>query len=137
MSPRPRVRCATRHLVAGVVCATLIAGTAAAQAPVRVASPDGRTQVSVQIRDGRAYYAVQRDGRALILPSLLGFAFQGPPPLRDSLRIADTSRDSHDEWWTQPWGEVARVHDHHNELGRSEWRTRKLRWRRPRRAPRC
>jgi alpha-glucosidase len=102
--------------VAGVACATLIAGTAAAQTPVGVASPDGRTQVSVQIRDGRAYYAVQRDGRALILPSLLGFAFQGAPPLRDSLRITDTTRDSHDEWWTQPWGEVARVRDHHNEL---------------------
>src|SRR6185312_7788352 len=25
-------------------------------------------------------------------------------------------RASHDEWWTQPWGEVARVHDHYNEL---------------------
>ena len=116
MSPRPRVRCATRHLVAGVACATLIASTAAAQIPLKVASPDGRTQVSVRIRDGRAYYDVQRDGRALILPSLLGFAFQGAPPLRDSLRITDTTRESHDEWWTQPWGEVARVHDHHNEL---------------------
>ena len=116
MSPRPRVRRATRHLVAGVACATLIASTAAAQIPLKVASPDGRTQVSVRIRDGRAYYDVQRDGRALILPSLLGFAFQGAPPLRDSLRITDTTRESHDEWWTQPWGEVARVHDHHNEL---------------------
>ena len=116
MSPRPRVRRATRHLVAGVACATLIASTAAAQIPLKVASPDGRTQVSVRIRDGRAYYDVQRDGRALILPSLLGFAFQGAPPLRDSLRITDTTRDSHDEWWTQPWGEVARVRDHHNEL---------------------
>jgi alpha-glucosidase len=102
--------------VAGVACATLIASTAAAQIPLKVASPDGRTQVSVRIRDGRAYYDVQRDGRALILPSLLGFAFQGAPPLRDSLRITDTTRESHDEWWTQPWGEVARVHDHHNEL---------------------
>jgi alpha-glucosidase len=116
MFSRPRVRCPIRHVVAGVACATLIAGTAAAQVPVKVASPDGRTQVSVQIRDGRAYYDVRRDGRALLLPSLLGFAFQGAPPLRDSLRITDTTRDSHDEWWTQPWGEVARVHDHHNEL---------------------
>jgi alpha-glucosidase len=102
--------------VAGVACATLVAGTAAAQTPVRVASPDGRTQVSVQIRDGRLTYSLARDGRALILPSLLGFAFQGAPPLRDSLRITDSTRDTHDEWWTQPWGEVARVHDHHNEL---------------------
>jgi alpha-glucosidase len=86
------------------------------RAQVRVASPDGRNVVTVAVRDGRLTYSLARDGRALILPSLLGFTFQGAPPLRDSLRITDSARASHDEWWTQPWGEVARVHDHHNEL---------------------
>jgi alpha-glucosidase len=81
-----------------------------------VTSPDGRNQVTVQLRDGRVYYGLTRDGRTLILPSLLGFAFRGAPPLRDSLRITDTTRATHDETWTQPWGEVARVRDHHNEL---------------------
>jgi alpha-glucosidase len=95
-------------------CTALIAGTAAAQ--VRVASPDGRNQVTFQIREGRAYYDLQRDGRALILPSLLGFEFRGATPLRDGLRITDTTRDTHDETWPQLWGEVARVRDHHNEL---------------------
>jgi alpha-glucosidase len=47
---------------------------------------------------------------------VLGFEFRGAPALRDGLRIADTARGSHNEWWTQPWGEVARVHDNHNEL---------------------
>ncbi|HTO72415.1 MAG TPA: glycoside hydrolase family 97 protein, partial [Gemmatimonadales bacterium] len=56
------------------------------------------------------------DGRPLILPSHLGFSFKGAPPLGEGLRITDTTRQSHDEWWTQPWGEVARVHDLHNEL---------------------
>ncbi|MGH7507993.1 MAG: glycoside hydrolase family 97 protein [Gemmatimonadales bacterium] len=83
---------------------------------VRAASPDGRTEVAVEIREGRLSYSLVRDGRALILPSLLGFEFRGTPPLRDGLRITDTTRQSHDEWWTQPWGEVARVRDHHNEL---------------------
>jgi alpha-glucosidase len=83
---------------------------------VRVASPDKRNQVTVEIRAGRLTYSLARDGRALILPSLLGFEFRGAPPLRDGLRITDTTRQSHDEWWTQPWGEVARVHDRHNEL---------------------
>jgi alpha-glucosidase len=82
----------------------------------QVASPDGRNQVTVEIREGRLGYSLARDGRPLILPSLLGFEFRGAPPLRDSLRISDTTRQSHDEWWTQPWGEVARVHDHYNEL---------------------
>jgi alpha-glucosidase len=86
------------------------------RAQVRVASPDDRTQVTVEVREGKLYYSLARDGRALVLPSLLGFEFRGAAPLRDGLRITDTTRKSHDEWWTQPWGEVARVRDHHNEL---------------------
>src|SRR6266550_4515575 len=85
-------------------------------AQVRVASPDGRNRVSVEIQQGRLYYSVQRDGRPLLLPSLLGVEFRGAPPLRDSLRLVDTSRTTFDETWTQPWGEVRQVRDHHNEL---------------------
>jgi alpha-glucosidase len=85
-------------------------------AQARVASPDGRTAVTVELREGRLTYRLDRDGRPLILPSLLGFEFRGAPPLRDGFRITDTTRQSHDEWWTQPWGEVARVRDQHNEL---------------------
>ena len=98
--------------------AAVILATAAApiEAQVRVASPDGRNQITVAILEGRLTYSLARDGRALILPSLLGFEFRGAPTLRDGLRITDTTRQAHDEWWTQPWGEVARVHDHHNEL---------------------
>src|SRR6266545_2951054 len=96
----------------------LAAGSAptSAQDRVRVTSPDGRNQVTVEIRDGALAYSVDRDGRAVLLPSRLGFAFQGAPPLSDGLRMVDTSRTTVDETWTQPWGEVARVRDHHNEL---------------------
>ena len=88
----------------------------AAQDRARIVSPDGRNRVTVEIRDGALLYSVDRDGRAVFLPSRLGIAFQGAPPLRDSLRMVETARDSADETWTQPWGEVARVRDHHNEL---------------------
>jgi alpha-glucosidase len=96
----------------------LLLGLAATtlHAQVRVASPDGRNQVVVEVRDGTLSYSLSRNDRALILPSLLGFEFRGAAPLRDGLRIADSSRRSHDEWWTQPWGEVARVREHYNEL---------------------
>ncbi|HUC41321.1 MAG TPA: glycoside hydrolase family 97 protein [Gemmatimonadales bacterium] len=87
-----------------------------ATSQVRVASPDGRNQVEVGTHEGRLYYAVRRDGRPLLTPSLLGFQFRGQPPLRDSLRIADSSRSTYDTTWTQPWGEVRRIRDHHNEL---------------------
>jgi alpha-glucosidase len=87
-----------------------------AQAPVTVSSPDSRTEVRVETRDGHLVYSVMRDRRALILPSLLGFEFRGAPPLRDGLRVTGSSTRSYDSTWTQPWGEVARVRDHHNEL---------------------
>ena len=96
--------------------ALLLASAAPAQAPLRVASPDGRNEVSVEIRDGRLAYSVRRDGRAVLTPSRLGFEFRGAPALRDSLRITAHAERSHDESWTQPWGEVARVRDHHNEM---------------------
>ncbi|MEA2724845.1 MAG: alpha-glucosidase [Gemmatimonadales bacterium] len=101
---------------AQLALATLVASAGPLASQVRVASPDGRNQVTVEIRDGHLTYSLARDGRGLILPSLLGFDLRGAPPLRDGLRITDTARTSHDEWWTQPWGEVARVRDHHNEI---------------------
>ncbi len=85
-------------------------------AQVRVTSPDGRNAVTVEIHDGRLYYSVQRDAHPLLLPSMLGFEFRGSRPVRDSLRIVDSSRSSYDTTWTQPWGEVSRIRDHHNEL---------------------
>ncbi|HXM37480.1 MAG TPA: glycoside hydrolase family 97 protein [Gemmatimonadales bacterium] len=96
----------------------LVAAAAArpALSQVRVTSPDGRNAVTVAVREGKLYYVVDRDGRALLTPSLLGFEFRGAPRLRDSLRITDSTRNTVDETWTQPWGEVARVRDHHNEL---------------------
>lgn len=100
----------------GLAAGTLPALVHPLGAQVNVLSPDGRNRVTVAIQDGHLTYSVDRDGRALILPSILGFEFRGAPRLRDGLRMVDTTRQSHDEWWTQPWGEVARVHDHHNEL---------------------
>ncbi len=87
-----------------------------AQDNLVVASPDGRNRVAVLVHDGQLYYTLTRDGRPLLLPSMLGFQFKGATPLRDGLRITGSARATHDETWTQPWGEVARVRDHHNEL---------------------
>jgi alpha-glucosidase len=96
-----------------VLCALL---PAPVEGQLQVASPDGRNRVTVEILEGHLAWSLARDNRPLILPSVLGFEFRGAPRLRDGLRISDSTRKSHDEWWTQPWGEVRRVHDHHNEL---------------------
>jgi alpha-glucosidase len=81
-----------------------------------VASPDGKNQVTLQVDGGNLKYSLFRSGHALIQPSLLGMQFAGQPALRDSLRITDTTRATHDETWTQPWGELSHVREHYNEL---------------------
>ena len=106
----------TRGMAFTALLMTLTAATAIAQDTISVASPDGRNKVGVATYQGRLYYILSRDGRSIMLPSMLGFEFKGAPAIRDSLRITGQARQSHDETWTQPWGEVARVRDHHNEL---------------------
>jgi alpha-glucosidase len=103
-------------LVAGIAIVAAGPALLPAQPTLRVASPDGKNVVTVSVRDGNLWYSVDREGQAVLLPSRLGFEFRGAPPLGDSVRIADSARTKADETWTQPWGEVARVRDQHNEL---------------------
>jgi len=95
---------------------TSVAASASAQSPLTVASPDGKTQVSVAVDGGVLRYSVRHNDANVVTPSRLGFAFKGAPSLVDSLRITGSQRATYDSTWTQPWGEVARVRDHHNEL---------------------
>jgi alpha-glucosidase len=101
---------------AGIVATAGSPAPAMAQPALHVASPDGKNAVTVIVHDGALQYSVNRQGHAFILPSRLGFEFRGAPPLGDSVRIVDSARTTVDETWTQPWGEVARIRDHHNEL---------------------
>src|SRR6266513_3303454 len=96
----------TRGMAFAAFLMALAATTAPAQDTINVSSPDGRNKVGVGINQGRLYYMLSRDGRWIMMPSMLGFEFRGAPPLRDSLRITGQARRSHDETWTQPWGEV-------------------------------
>jgi alpha-glucosidase len=110
-------RCISRSLIAGAVSITMLTGYAGAQGrALRVTSPDGRNAVLVEIREGNLAYSIQRQGRPILLPSRLGMEFRAQTPLRDSLIITGSTRRTVDQTWTQPWGEVARVRDHHNEL---------------------
>ena len=111
-----RMRRSKINMVLAVSFGALGPNSAAAQSPLRVASPDGKNALTVEVREGELRYSVQRQGRPVILPSRLGFEFRGAPALGDSMRVVDTARSTANETWTQPWGEVARVRDHHNEL---------------------
>jgi alpha-glucosidase len=86
------------------VALTAPGGTLSAQ--VGVASPDGRNHVTVEVREGRLSYGLARDGRPLILTSLLGFTFGGAPPHPARGRLSDTTPQAHHDCWTQTGGEV-------------------------------
>jgi alpha-glucosidase len=83
---------------------------------LRVNSPDGRIEVEFGLIDGVPHYSVRRDTIDVILPSRLGFTFLTDAPLNSNLKIGSSEFTSVDETWTQPWGEVKEVRDHHNEL---------------------
>ena len=76
-----RVRTLASALFLGLASSAL-----SAQAPLTVASPDGKTQVTVALDGGVLRYAVRHDGANVVMPSRLGFAFKGAAPLGDSLR---------------------------------------------------
>ena len=105
-----------RHMVFPIALVATSAGPTGAQQSAQVASPDGRIVVTVEAEDGGLFYRLERGGRKVLLPSRLGFEFRDAPPLRESLKLTGTERKAVDETWEQPWGEVARVRDHHNEL---------------------
>jgi alpha-glucosidase len=107
------VSCCRRLLLPALL---LAAPAAPAQAPLQVASPNGRNVVTVDVEGGHLRYAVARDGTPILTPSRLGLAFRGAPALEGGLRVAAVARAERDTTWTQPWGEVARVRDHHREL---------------------
>ena len=72
--------------------------------------------VTVGVVDGALVYAVERDGRKLILPSRLGFEFRERRRCTRASRSRARTRRANDEVWEQPWGEMALVRDLHNEL---------------------
>jgi len=87
------------------------------RASARVASPDARIAVEVTTdNEGRASYAVSRDGRPVIAPSRLGLMFTDTRKFERNLAIVDQQTQAHDERWEQPWGERRAMRDHHNEL---------------------
>lgn len=100
----------------GAALLLAVATPAGSQGTLTVASPDGRNVVTVGVLEAKPFYAVDRGGKHVILPSRLGFAFRGSRPLGDSVRMLGSLRSSRDTSWSLPWGEVSRVREHYNEL---------------------
>ena len=122
--------------VACMACACTAPETAFSESEALL-SPDGMLRLSFSVKDGIPMYALQRDGKDVVLPSRLGFEIRGtvksekidiqadrisktdalPGYMMDrGFELLDSSRDSLDETWEPVWGEESSIRNHYNEL---------------------
>lgn len=122
--------------IACMACACTAPETAFSESEALL-SPDGMLRLSFSVKDGIPMYALQRDGKDVILPSRLGFEMRGtvksekidiqadrisktdaiPGYMMDrGFELLDSSRDSLDETWEPVWGEESSIRNHYNEL---------------------
>lgn len=122
--------------VACMACACTAPETAFSESEALL-SPDGMLRLSFSVKDGIPMYALQWDGKDVVLPSRLGFEMRGtvksekidiqadrisktdalPGYMMDrGFELLDSSRDSLDETWEPVWGEESSIRNHYNEL---------------------
>lgn len=78
---------------------------------IRLFSPDHTRAVSIELHEGTLRYQVRKGKEEVIAPSQLGMVFKDGSSLTEGLKIVNISYHTHDESWTQPWGEVKIVND--------------------------
>lgn len=101
-----------------ITCALLPLSSLFAQnASNSVSSPNKRIQIVVDVsQDGAPRYAVQYDGRPLLLESKLGLKLAQGAGFEKGMTVIRSSKRSHDDTWTPVTGERSTVRDHYNEL---------------------
>ena len=82
-----------------------------------VTSPDGHIRLVFAL-DGnnRMTYQVSVGDTAFVTPSLLGFLAKDGVNLAEGFKVINTDFTTHDETWTQPWGENKNIRNHYNEM---------------------
>ena len=100
-----------------LICLTIsLFATAFANEPVKLQSPDKQLELSFELRDGVPYYALNRAGKPVVLPSKMGFILEWRDDLKDHFVLKETKYSTFDETWEPVWGEEAKIRNHYNEL---------------------
>ncbi len=82
----------------------------------RLTSPDGRLELRFELKDSVPYYSLYRDGKAVVLPSKMGFELEWRDDLAHAFVLKDVERSTFDEVWQPVWGEEANIRNHYNEM---------------------
>ena len=80
-------------------------------------SPNGHIRLAFAL-DGNNHmtYQVSVGDTVFITPSLLGFTAKDGVNLAEGFKVINTDFTTHDETWTQPWGENKNIRNHYNEM---------------------
>lgn len=84
--------------------------------PLSLKSPDGKMQLTFELRDGVPYYALDRTNQPVVLPSKMGFTLEWRDDLAHAFVLKDKQYSTFDETWEPVWGEEAHIRNHYNEL---------------------
>ena len=105
-----------------LLAATVLLAACGQKAPtlpadaVVLRSPDGQLELKFAVVDGVPEYALDRAGKAVVLPSRLGYELLDRESLDGGFTLTGTAFDSFDETWEPVWGEEASIRNHYNEL---------------------
>ena len=79
-------------------------------------SPDGQLELQFAVVNGVPEYTLDRAGKAVVLPSRLGYTLLDRENLDGGFTLTDSAFNSFDETWEPVWGEEASIRNHYNEL---------------------
>lgn len=108
---------APRHFLTALTALGAISATAA---PVHaadhvIASPDGRTRISLSDQGGQANFTLQFKGQTLITPSPLGLVLDKGGALSSGMKITGATQRSADETYELVVGKTRTVRHRYNE----------------------
>jgi len=81
-----------------------------------VQSPDGKLIATFFLKQGMPCYMLHKGSQTVIDTSQLGYRFKHIPAMDQNFELLEATTDSHNERWTQPWGEEKEIQDHYNQL---------------------
>ncbi len=81
-----------------------------------IASPDEKIELSFTINNGVPAYEVFKSGKAVILPSKLGFKLKDYAGLDSGFTLLNHKISTFDQSWEQAWGEVRTIRNNYTEL---------------------
>jgi hypothetical protein len=79
-------------------------------------SPDHQLELKFAVVDGKPQYALDRNGKAVVLPSRMGFTLEWRDDLAHAFVLKDVKHSTFDEVWHPVWGEEANIRNHYNEM---------------------